>query len=129
MSARAEKANRMLSVQKQLHRIEAWKLAELQRRLAELEASQADLIGALNDDEALHGLFIDNMANRLRALSEASGRVAEERDLQSRTVVERWGKVRLAERLSATVGVQEARALAEKELLETIEHFLRRTRA
>jgi hypothetical protein len=129
MSARGQKAERILSAQKQLHRAEAWKLAELQRRLVELEACKIDLIRALNEDEALHGLFIDSMANRLRSLSEESGRIAGERDQQSGKVVEQSGRVRLAERLSATIGLQEQRAEAEKELLETIEHFLRRTSA
>jgi hypothetical protein len=129
MSVRGRKAERILGVQKQLHRVEAWKLAELQRRLAELEASKIDLIGALNEDEALHGLFIDNMANRLRSLSEEAGRVVGERDLQSRKVVEQSGQVRLAERLRASIGVQDQRAAMEEELLETIEHFLRRASA
>jgi hypothetical protein len=126
MSARARKAYRMLDLQQQLHRIEAWKLAELQRALAELEVSQAGLIGALNDDQALHGLFIDNMARRLRSLSEEAGRIASERDLQSRSLIEQAGRLRLVERLSANIDLQDARERMQKELLETIEHFLNR---
>ncbi len=129
MSARAEKASRILSVQLQLQRIETWKLAELQNRLAELEATQAELIRALNDDEALHGLFIDTMATRLRLLSEESARVAVERDVQSRRTAEQSGQAKLAERLSASIELQEARADAQQELMDTIEHFLRRSSA
>lgn len=129
MSARAEKASRILSVQLQLQRIETWKLAELQNRMAELEATQAELIRALNDDEALHGLFIDTMATRLRLLSEESARVAVERDVQSRRTAEQSGQAKLAERLSASIKLQEARADAQQELMDTIEHFLRRSSA
>jgi len=129
MSARTQKAFRMLEVQKQLHRVETRKLAELQRRMSDLEVSQVDLIGALNDDQALHGLFIDNMADRLRSLSEESGRLAGERDLQSRRLVEQSGRVRVTERMCATFQLQDARAQMHKELLETIEHFLRRAGA
>jgi hypothetical protein len=129
MSARAEKASRILSVQRQLQRIETWKLAELQNRLAELEATQAELIRALNDDEALHGLFIDTMATRLRLLSEESARVAVERDVQSRRTAEQSGQAKLAERLSASIELQEARVDAQQELMDTIEHFLRRSSA
>ncbi len=129
MSARAEKASRILSVQRQLQRIETWKLAELQNRMAELEATQAELIRALNDDEALHGLFIDTMASRLRLLSEESARVAVERDVQSRRTAEQSGQAKLAERLSASIKLQEARADAQQELMDTIEHFLRRSSA
>ena len=129
MSARAEKANRILGVQRQLQRIETWKLAELQNRLAELEASQAELIRALNDDEALHGLFIDTMADRLRLLAEESARVTVERDAQSRRTAEQSGQMKLAERRSAGIELQEARVNAQQELMETIEHFLRRSSA
>jgi uncharacterized coiled-coil protein SlyX len=129
MSARVEKANRIVGVQRQLQRIETWKLAELQNRLAELEASQAELIRALNDDEALHGLFIDTMAGRLRLLAEESARVTVERDAQSRRTAEQSGQLKLAERRSAGIEQQEARVAAQQELMETIEHFLRRTSA
>jgi hypothetical protein len=129
MSARAEKASRILSVQRQLQRIETWKLAELQNRMAELEATQAELIRALNDDEALHGLFIDTMATRLRLLSEESARVTIERDVQSRRTAEQSGQAKLAERLSASIELQEARADAQQELMDTVEHFLRRSSA
>ena len=69
MSAEARKIHRILAVQQQLYRIEEWKLADLERTLERLEASQQDLIRALNEDDALQGLFIDATARRLRSLS------------------------------------------------------------
>ncbi|HXF55689.1 MAG TPA: hypothetical protein VNK52_16365 [Hyphomicrobiaceae bacterium] len=127
MSERSRRAERIVAVQRQMHRVETWKLAQLQQRLAEIEASKVGLIGALNSDEALHGLFIDAMAKRLRFVSEEAARIASERDLQSRKVVERLRHVRLAERLSSIVETQEQRAEMGKELAETIEHFLNRS--
>jgi len=129
MSERGRRAERIVAVHRQMHRAETWKLAELQRRLAEIEASKIALIGALNSDEALHGLFIDAMARRLRFLSEEAARIAGERDLQSRRVVERLRHVRLAERLSSILDTQEQRVEIGKELAETIEHFLNRASA
>ena len=48
---KADKARRVLVALEQLHRVEQWKMADLERRLAELENEQVELIGALNDDE------------------------------------------------------------------------------
>ena len=80
MSAQARKIHRILAVQQQLYRIEEWKLADLERTLERLEVSQREVIGALNEDDALQGLFIDAMARRLRSLGEEASRVGQERD-------------------------------------------------
>ena len=48
-----------------MHRLAEWKLAELDREKAELAAGQEQLVGALNDDSALQGLFVEAMARRL----------------------------------------------------------------
>jgi len=119
----------MLGVQKQLHQVEAWKMAELRRTLEELEASQAELIGALNDDDALHGLFLGNLASRLRSLSEKAARISDERELQSHKLIRQAGRVKIVGRLARAIDLQDARAEAQRELLETIEHFLARSRA
>lgn len=129
MSKRAQKAHRVLAVQKQLHRVAAWKLAELRGRLQELEASQAELIGALNEDDALHGLFIANIARRIRSLAEESSRVAREREDQSRKLIGQASRVRLVERMTARIDLQDARQEAQQELIEAIEHFLGRSSA
>ena len=55
MSTRAERTRRVLALQEQLHRVERWKLLDLQRRAAELDALRRELIAALNDSDALRG--------------------------------------------------------------------------
>ena len=71
-ASKAEKSRRILVALEQLHRVEQWKMADLERRLAELEQEKVELIGALNDNDALHGLFIDATARRLSSTAEAS---------------------------------------------------------
>lgn len=125
MSVGARRAHRMLALQQQLHRIEEWKLAELRGSLAGLEASQRDLVGALNEDDALQGLFIDALARRLRSLAEEAARVNREAEAQAARLTEHAARKLCAERLVATVDRQTERAIANKELLDIIERLSR----
>jgi uncharacterized coiled-coil protein SlyX len=126
MDDRARKSRRILAAQQQLHRIEQWRMAQLQGRLAELEAAQLELIGALNDTNALHGLFIDTMARRLGSLAEEADRVAREKDAQSIELAEHAIRVRLADRLAQTIALEGAREEERKQLLDIVEQFINR---
>ena len=121
MSTQARKIQRILGVQQQLHRIEEWKLADLERTLERLETSQQDVIRALNEDDALQGLFIDAMARRLRSLSEEASRVGQDRDTQSARLLEHGARKICAERLAETVQRHVVRTADKRQLLDTIE--------
>src|ERR1700741_2685954 len=95
-----DKARRILAAEQQLHRIEQWKLAELARRLAERDAMQVELIGALNETNALHGLFIETTARRLSSIAEEAERVGREKEMQSLNLKEHATRVKMCERLT-----------------------------
>jgi uncharacterized coiled-coil protein SlyX len=116
----------MLAAQQQLHRIEQWKMAELQRRLGDLEVSQLELISALNDTNALHGLFIDTMARRLSSLAEEAERVAREKNAQSLKLTDHAARVRIAERLAEAIALDVQREDERKELVDIVEQILNR---
>jgi hypothetical protein len=124
MSAQARKIHRILAVQQQLFRIEEWKLADLERSLERLEVSQREVIGALNEDDALQGLFIDAMARRLRSLGEEASRVGQQRDEQSARLLEHGARKVCAERLAEAVDRQAAQATDKMQLLDVIERFV-----
>jgi hypothetical protein len=124
MQDRAAKARRILAAQQQLHRIEQWKLAELQRALADLTSAQLEIIGALNDTNALHGLFIDTTARRLGTLAEEAERVNRKTTDQSLRTTEHAVRVRASERLEQAVAQELQRELEGKELLDIIEQHL-----
>jgi hypothetical protein len=124
MQDRAAKARRILAAQQQLHRIEQWKLAELQRALADLTSAQLEMIGALNDTNALHGLFIDTTARRLGTLAEEAERVNRKTTDQSLRTTEHAVRVRASERLEQAVAQELQRELEGKELLDIIEQHL-----
>jgi len=127
MEKRRQKAHRILSVQRQLSRIEEQRMADLNRRLSELETSQRDLIAALNEDHALHGLFIDTTARRLRSMAEEAGRVGRAREAQSQRLLDRAAQVRCAERALERAAQDADRALGRRELLDIVERFVGRS--
>lgn len=125
MKKRAKKVERMLDVLKHIHRIEELKKVELQRKLAELEQSQHEVIHALNTEDALHGLFIDTTAKFLRSLAKEAQHVAAAKDVQSQRILENASKMKHAERLSEQLQRETRRVETETQLHETIERALR----
>jgi hypothetical protein len=113
------RARRILALQEQLHRVEHWRLLELQRRSAELDNERQELIAALNDDEALAGLFLDATARRLVAIARAADDIARQEQLQGDRVAEQATLVACAERLHEEVSV-EARRESERQALSEV---------
>jgi len=118
------KIHRILDVQQQLHRIEEWRLAELDRTLLALAASEQELIRALNEDDALQGLFIDAMARRLASIAEQAARVGEEKTAQEQRLLEHAARKVCAERLVQAVDREVAQAADKRNLLDAIERFI-----
>src|SRR6185295_8731740 len=100
MKKEVDKARRILGAAQQLHRIEQWRMADLERRLAELDEMQLELINALNDTNALHGLFIDATARRLSLIAEEAERVSRAKHDQSLKVIDHATRVKMCERLA-----------------------------
>jgi hypothetical protein len=124
MSAEARKVHRLLALQRQLHRIEEWKLAGLESALGELAASQQGLIRALNEDDALQGLFLDATARRLQSLAEEASRVAVEKSAQSARLLDQAARKVCAERLAQAVDRKVAEAAERKQLMDAIERVI-----
>lgn len=124
MEKRAAKAKRILAAQQKMHRMEQWKLAELQQRLAALKAAQVELIDALNGENALHGLFIDTTARRLGSLAEEEQHVALASHAQSLRTKEHAARERVTERFAQAAAQDLERELERKELMEIIEQLL-----
>ena len=124
MSTREQRTRRVLALQVQLHRVEHWKLLDLQRRGAELDSQRRELIAALNDSDALQGLFLDATARRLMSIAREADEVGREERLQIARVREHAVRVACAERLSETVAGQAARADEKRALREVIDRLV-----
>jgi hypothetical protein len=116
MAKPVERARRLLALQEQLHRVEHWKLLNLQRRGAELAAEREALIAALNDDDALQGLFLAARARRLTSLAQEADSVTRATEAQGVVVGEQATRVACAERHRDAVEV-EARRQGERQAL------------
>ena len=63
---RVKRLDRILKVQAQKRLIEEWRMGQLQDQRVALEKSDADILGSLGVESALHGLFIGAKVNNLR---------------------------------------------------------------
>jgi hypothetical protein len=126
MKDRARAAERIVNVQKQLHRIEELKYAQIQQKLAQAETDQLELTRALSEDEALHGLFVDMTVRRLIALRQEAARLGVELEEQAKALIEHGGRLKNAERLRDDLGVEVRRVDERKELERILEVTLAR---
>jgi hypothetical protein len=113
MRDRRRKIQRILQVQRQLHEAAEWKLADLSRLGLEIEAAKISLIEALNEDDALQGLFIDTMARRLTRLTGEADEVSAAKTAQATQVLAAARRVKTTERLSGRLN-RETRQQQEK---------------
>ena len=121
MKDRARAAERIVNVQKQLHRIEEIKYAQIQQKLVQAETDQLELTRALSEDEALHGLFVDMTVRRLTALRQTAARLGAELEEQAKALIEHGGRLKNAERLRDDLGVEVRRVDERKELERILE--------
>lgn len=124
MQSRAKKIQRIVKAQAQLKLAEEWRLRGLQGRLAEIEAGERELLASLGTDNALHGLFLDATARRLRSVAEDAARTTEQRDQQSRQLLASATRLKSAERLSEAAEREAERDVEKKDLLDLIEQLV-----
>jgi hypothetical protein len=123
MNRRLRKIERLLALQEQLHRLAEWKLAALDRKKAELASDQASLVGALNRDDPLHGVFIEAMARRLNALAREADRVNRARAAASRRLAEEGLTLKRAERMTVRVRRQYEEILGKRGFADLIDRL------
>jgi hypothetical protein len=126
MNKRVEKAKRIVAVQRQMHRIEDWRMIELKREAELLDASRRDTIQALSEEETLRGEMAALAVRRLRYLVREAGRVGEQEKVQAAKLLDQTGKLRRAERLEGEVRRDAERESGRKQLVDIIEGFLSR---
>lgn len=123
MAARLDKLKRIAAVQAKLHRIEEFRLAEMQRRSAELAREEETLVATFNDDDTFAGVFVAAMARQLRRIAQESTRVETSKATQAGVV--RDAALRLkrterhADRMAQSVRRDDERRLL-RELIEAL---------
>ena len=123
---RLAKLARIVEVKEHQRRSAEWRLGRLRREEAAMLEDQRSLIAALNEDQPLHGLFVETMAKHLGVLSQKldalhQAQVRKTAELQAHT-----GQLRQADRMLVDVSRRQARADEWKELSEVIDAVLAR---
>lgn len=118
---RLQRVQRILDVQEQLHKVEQYRLAEVQQHLAHLVQDQQSLISSLNAEDGLQGLFIDAAVRRLRSLAEQEQATSLTQHEQERRTREVGAKVGVAQRLFDVAAQQARRAEEAVQLADTVE--------
>jgi len=126
MDKRARRMERLCAVQRQLQRFEEWKLSEIERRLACIEATRDELLAALDRNEALQSLFYEACARRLAALAREGGEAGCEQEAQRATVLAQAAQLKTAARISADLSEAERRGQERTLLLDLLEAHLDR---
>ncbi len=104
MRERLAKIERIRSVQARLHRIAEMRLARLDQERTAVRQDEEALVAALNDDDALQGLFIDAMARRLNVLARKTEELNKARIAENALLVEAGLRLKRTERLIGRTG-------------------------
>lgn len=129
MPSRVKKIRRIVKAQEQLKIAEEWRLRSLESQLAEAEIGERELLASLGAESALHGLFLDATARRLRTVAEDVARIRQHRELQSGKLLASAARLKAAERLSAGTEREAQRETERNDLLDLIEQLAGRTDA
>jgi hypothetical protein len=123
---RLAKLARIVEVKEHQRRSAEWRLGRLRQEETAVIGDQRDIIAALNQDQPLHGLFVETMAKHLGVLSH---KLEQLREAQARQTVElktHTGQLRQADRMLTDASRKKARADEWKELSEIIDAALAR---
>ncbi len=129
MQQRHRNMERLLKVQKQLHKMAELKLIDLHRQEAELRSAQDAIIQSMNDHDALHGLFVDVMAKRLHALAGQTSRVETAKIAQREVAVDKAMQAKRTEKVVSGLQDELRRDAEKKNLLAILDSSFARTGA
>lgn len=123
MADRLKKIERVLAVQEQMHRLAQWRIAAVEREKAEVAEGEVSLLSALNDDNQLHGLFVEAMTRRLAVLAREAERLERLRRTMEQQLSEEALQLKRTERMTDRVRREHARSRDKRlfqDLLETL---------
>jgi hypothetical protein len=122
---RLKKIERILAVQERLHEIAEWRLARTTQEQSELKASEVALVSALNEDDALQGLFVDAMAKRLKKLAIEAERLEQRRAEEARILFEEGLRLKRTERMTGRLRREYREGVGKRGFADLIDTLVR----
>lgn len=129
MRQRLKSLQRVLSVQKDMHRLAEWRLAALERQLEAMRQEQARLVSYLDDDSLLALSYTKTIVERLRSLEENRQGVTQARDQQRLLLLQNSRQMEQITHAAEAAADQCRRSEERRELDAAIEAALNRQRA
>lgn len=126
MTDRARTLRRIAELQRQMYRIEEWRLIHARARETQLRDAATAVIEALNDDAALQGLFLPEMARRLGRLDAERGQVQAEETRLKAAALDRARRREVAETMLKTAEREAEAARRKAEFDEILEQDVAR---
>jgi hypothetical protein len=122
---RLKKIERILAVQERLHEIAEWRLARTTQEQSELKAREVALVSALNEDDALQGLFVDAMAKRLKKLAIEAERLEQRRAEEARILFEEGLRLKRTERMTGRLRREYREGVGKRGFADLIDTLVR----
>jgi hypothetical protein len=129
MRQRLKSLQRLLAVQKDLHRLAEWRFARLEQQLHTLRGEQQRLLSYLDGDRLFGLAYTKPIFERLRALETAKGRLTHERDEQRLIMLQGARRMGQVAHVTEVVADECRREDEKRELDAAIEAALNRTDA
>ena len=121
MNNRLKSIRRLVAVQDQLRRLAEWKLADIDRQIAEVAAAQADLDRFVDRSHPISGMLLGVVTAQRRRLGVRAVQLKEARVGQAERVLEASRSFKLAENIEGRVDEEDRRRREKAELADLIE--------
>jgi hypothetical protein len=121
MKRRLQAIRRLVAVQDQLRRLAEWKLADIDRQIAEVAAAQADLDRFVDRSHPISGMLLGVVTAQRRRLGVRAVQLKEARVGQAERVLEASRSFKLAENIEGRVDEEDRRRREKAELADLIE--------
>jgi hypothetical protein len=121
MKKRLQNLRRIVAVKERQKEAAGHRLVRLEAEQERTRADQEAVVGALNAEAPLHGLFVEVMARHLRRLAETLDGLERQVAAQEAALRRTTGELRQTEKLLGTVDRRYVRHLEEQRLADLIE--------
>lgn len=120
MEDRVRRMKRIQAVQEQMHRLAEQRLSGLVSAEKELRRHEEQLVTSLDEATLLHGLFVEQMARRVRTVAVEAAATAAQAVVQREKLLEEKLKLKRVEDATKRIEREYQRILERKRLEEVV---------
>ena len=120
MEDRVRRMKRIQTVQEQMHRLAEQRLSGLVSAEKELRRHEEQLVTSLDEATLLHGLFVEQMARRVRTVAVEAAATAAQAVVQREKLLEEKLKLKRVEDATKRIEREYQRILERKRLEEVV---------